>query len=89
MCIFFFIEINFVNGIQLTLEINFYSSSTARPCGPPTDIPHGWHAGECYTYGCRINYHCADGYELVGRNERFCQADGTWSPKDLPTCVRK
>lgn len=61
----------------------------ARSCGPPTDIPHGWHAGECLTYGCRINYHCADSFELVGRSERFCQADGIWSPKELPTCVRK
>ena len=25
----------------------------------------------------------------MGRAERTCQADGTWSPKDLPTCVRK
>ncbi|XP_017775518.1 PREDICTED: CUB and sushi domain-containing protein 3 isoform X2 [Nicrophorus vespilloides] len=62
-------------------------SCEPRSCGPPTDISHGWHAGECYTYGCRINYHCPDGFELVGRNERFCQADGTWSPKELPTCV--
>ena len=43
----------------------------------------------CYTYGCRVSYHCADGFELVGRNERYCQADGTWTPKDLPACVRK
>ncbi|CAH0550197.1 unnamed protein product [Brassicogethes aeneus] len=62
-------------------------SCEPRSCGAPTDISHGWHAGECYTYGCRITYHCAEGYELVGRNERFCQADGTWMPKELPTCV--
>lgn len=65
--------------------ISFFS--LARSCGAPTDISHGWHAGECYTFGCRITYHCAEGYELVGKNERFCQADGTWTPKDLPTCV--
>ncbi|XP_057654247.1 sushi, von Willebrand factor type A, EGF and pentraxin domain-containing protein 1 isoform X8 [Diorhabda carinulata] len=58
-----------------------------RSCGAPTDISHGWHAGECYTYGCRITYHCAEGYELVGKNERYCQADGAWNPKELPTCV--
>ncbi|XP_074036911.1 hig-anchoring scaffold protein isoform X1 [Leptinotarsa decemlineata] len=62
-------------------------SCEPRSCGAPTEISHGWHAGECYTYGCRIMYHCAEGYELVGKNERFCQADGTWSPKELPTCV--
>ncbi|KAK9874005.1 hypothetical protein WA026_002356 [Henosepilachna vigintioctopunctata] len=62
-------------------------SCEPRSCGPPTDISHGWHAGECYTYGCRITYHCAENYELVGKNERFCQADGTWTLKELPTCV--
>lgn len=61
----------------------------ARSCGAPQDTAHGWHAGECYTYGCRVLYHCADGFELVGRNERTCQADGTWLPKELPACVRK
>ncbi|KAK7866166.1 hypothetical protein R5R35_001392 [Gryllus longicercus] len=58
-----------------------------RSCGLPDDIPNGWHAGECHTYGCRVTYHCADGFELTGRGERFCQADGTWSPKELPACV--
>ncbi|GLH01650.1 Locomotion-related protein Hikaru genki, partial [Gryllus bimaculatus] len=59
-----------------------------RSCGLPDDIPNGWHAGECHTYGCRVTYHCADGFELTGRGERFCQADGTWSPKELPACVQ-
>ncbi|XP_071053370.1 sushi, von Willebrand factor type A, EGF and pentraxin domain-containing protein 1 isoform X3 [Onthophagus taurus] len=64
-------------------------SCEPRSCGAPPVISHGWHAGECYTFGCRINYHCADGFELVGKAERFCQADGTWMPKELPTCVLK
>ncbi|XP_031618739.1 uncharacterized protein LOC116337915 isoform X2 [Contarinia nasturtii] len=58
-----------------------------RSCGQPTDPTHGWHAGECYTFGCRITYHCGEGYELVGKSERFCQATGDWSPKEMPTCV--
>ncbi|XP_063237081.1 sushi, von Willebrand factor type A, EGF and pentraxin domain-containing protein 1 isoform X2 [Bacillus rossius redtenbacheri] len=62
-------------------------SCEPRSCGPPADIQHGWHAGECYTYGCRVAYHCADGFEVVGRQERYCQADGSWSPKELPSCV--
>lgn len=45
--------------------------------------------GECYTYGCRITYHCGDGYELVGKQAADCQADGTWSAKEIPTCVCK
>ncbi|XP_039298453.1 sushi, von Willebrand factor type A, EGF and pentraxin domain-containing protein 1 isoform X2 [Nilaparvata lugens] len=62
-------------------------SCEPRSCGAPQDTAQGWHAGECYTYGCRVTYHCADGFELVGRNERFCQADGSWTPKELPACV--
>ncbi|XP_054274318.1 uncharacterized protein LOC128994090 isoform X3 [Macrosteles quadrilineatus] len=62
-------------------------SCEPRSCGAPQDTAHGWHAGECYTYGCRVIYHCADGFELVGRNERTCQSDGTWLPKELPACV--
>ncbi|XP_055302678.1 protein lev-9 isoform X3 [Sitodiplosis mosellana] len=59
-----------------------------RTCGQPPDPAHGWHAGECYTFGCRITYHCGEGYELVGKSERFCQATGDWSPKEMPTCVQ-
>ncbi|XP_043506750.1 uncharacterized protein LOC122527031 isoform X3 [Frieseomelitta varia] len=60
----------------------------AQKCGPPADIANGWHAGECYTYDCRVSYHCADGYELVGKAEKLCLADGTWTPKESPQCVQ-
>ncbi|XP_054009771.1 uncharacterized protein LOC128893059 [Hylaeus anthracinus] len=59
-----------------------------QSCGPPADIPNGWHAGECYTYDCRVSYHCAVGYELVGKAEKLCLADGTWTPKESPQCVQ-
>ncbi|XP_037959565.1 uncharacterized protein LOC119688947 isoform X2 [Teleopsis dalmanni] len=58
-----------------------------RSCGLPPDPAYGWHAGECYTYGCKITYNCGTGYELVGKHERYCQSDGSWVPKELPTCV--
>lgn len=67
----------------------FFFTTSARSCGTPAETAHGWHAGECYTYGCRVLYQCAEGFELVGRNERTCQADGAWAPKELPSCVRK
>ena len=35
------------------LTFLIYSNISARSCGQPTDPAHGWHAGECYTYGCR------------------------------------
>lgn len=60
-----------------------------RSCGQPPEIVNGWHAGECYNFGCRISYQCGDGYELVGKPDRFCQATGDWSPSETPTCVRK
>ncbi|KAK2575996.1 hypothetical protein KPH14_007355 [Odynerus spinipes] len=59
-----------------------------QTCGPPADIANGWHAGECYTYDCHVSYHCANGYELVGRAEKICLADGTWMPKESPQCVQ-
>ncbi|XP_076180365.1 hig-anchoring scaffold protein [Ptiloglossa arizonensis] len=59
-----------------------------QTCGPPADIANGWHAGECYTYDCRVSYHCADGYELVGKAEKLCLADGAWTPKESPQCVQ-
>ncbi|PBC31645.1 Sushi, von Willebrand factor type A, EGF and pentraxin domain-containing protein [Apis cerana cerana] len=59
-----------------------------KVCGPPADIANGWHAGECYTYDCRVSYHCADGYELVGKAEKLCLEDGTWTPKESPQCVQ-
>lgn len=34
-----------------------------------------------------MTYHCTEGYELVGKLERFCQADGSWTPKEMPSCV--
>ncbi|XP_050076471.1 uncharacterized protein LOC126563780 [Anopheles maculipalpis] len=62
-------------------------SCEPRSCGQPPDPAHGWHAGESYTFGGKVTYHCGEGYELVGRAERYCQADGSWTPKELPTCV--
>lgn len=26
---------------------------------------------------------------MVNRDEKICQADGLWSPKELPSCIRK
>lgn len=70
--------------MNLFLRVTFVA---AKSCGNPAEISHGWHSGDCYTYGCRVQYTCAEGFELVGKKERFCEADGNWSPKELPTCV--
>ncbi|XP_065203954.1 sushi, von Willebrand factor type A, EGF and pentraxin domain-containing protein 1-like, partial [Planococcus citri] len=62
-------------------------SCEPRTCGTPHEISNGWHTGDCFTFNCRVNYHCEEGYELVGRPERTCQSDGLWTPKELPSCV--
>nr|XP_014289884.1 sushi, von Willebrand factor type A, EGF and pentraxin domain-containing protein 1 isoform X2 [Halyomorpha halys] len=62
-------------------------SCEPRSCGAPMDPSNGWHSGDCYTYSCKVTYHCGEGYELVGRLERICQAEGIWGPRDLPACV--
>ncbi|CAH2250497.1 jg9593 [Pararge aegeria aegeria] len=58
-----------------------------RSCGEPGDAPHGWVTADCHTFGCRAVVQCGQGFELVGKAERYCQADGFWAPKELPTCV--
>ena len=35
----------------------------------------------------QIKYDCVPGFELVGKDTRYCQSDGTWTPSELPTCV--
>ncbi|KPJ01115.1 CUB and sushi domain-containing protein 1 [Papilio xuthus] len=62
-------------------------SLLARSCGEPGDVPHGWVTADCHTFGCRAVVQCGQGFELVGKAERYCQADGAWAPKELPTCV--
>ncbi|XP_046420389.1 protein lev-9-like [Neodiprion fabricii] len=63
-------------------------SCKPKDCGPPTNIANGWHAGECYIYNCRVSYHCAQDFEMVGKEEKVCTADGTWTPKESPQCVQ-
>jgi len=55
-------------------------------CGEPEDIVNGILERKCQTFGCRISYACEPGYQLLGRTHRYCQADGSWSPKVLPEC---
>ncbi|KAG7300622.1 hypothetical protein JYU34_014915 [Plutella xylostella] len=62
-------------------------SCEPRSCGEPGDVPHGWVTADCHTFGCRAVVQCGQGFELVGKAERYCQADGAWAPKELPTCV--
>ncbi|XP_021948742.1 sushi, von Willebrand factor type A, EGF and pentraxin domain-containing protein 1 isoform X2 [Folsomia candida] len=58
-----------------------------KSCGEPQDILNGRREGECVHVGCEMTYVCQPGFDLVGRQKHTCQSDGTWTPKDLPTCV--
>ena len=67
----------------------FYLFFPAIRCSDPDQIENGDVERKCQTFGCRISYKCRAGYELDGREYRYCQADGSWSPRILPECVRK
>ena len=71
------------------LSLHARNVSLARSCGDPGDIPQGRHEGDCHAFSCRVTYSCYPGFDLVGRANRYCQADGTWTPQELPICVRK
>lgn len=51
-------------------------------------IPSEW-AVRRQHYLARISYTCQSGFTLSGRKHRYCQADGSWSPTELPDCSRK
>ena len=35
----------------------------------------------------QIHYECEAGFTVVGRSSVLCQADGTWTRSQLPTCI--
>ena len=58
-------------------------------CGPLPDIRHGQvDISPDTNVGSSAVYTCALAYILVGEEERYCQADGTWSGRE-PECARK
>uniref|UniRef100_A0A803VH17 Sushi domain-containing protein n=1 Tax=Ficedula albicollis TaxID=59894 RepID=A0A803VH17_FICAL len=57
-----------------------------KVCGPPPQIPFGWHSESRdggFPYGSQVRYRCAEGLSLVGSESLFCTSqDGenlTWS----------
>ena len=60
---------------------------SARRCPHPGDIPHGRREGNVFIFPNRVTYICSEGYELVGRPYRVCQASGQWSGT-TPMCRR-
>ncbi|GFR11206.1 sushi, von Willebrand factor type A, EGF and pentraxin domain-containing protein 1 [Trichonephila clavata] len=53
---------------------------------PQPEIPeHGEVDGEDYSFQSAVLYTCDKGYQIFGRDERFCLEDGTWSG-EVPLC---
>jgi hypothetical protein len=85
------------NSITIILFMNFVSlifsllhlslTQIAKSCGHPGDIDNGFRDGIAHTFTSRVTYSCNDGYELVGRANRYCQSNGQWSGV-LPSCRR-
>lgn len=67
---------------------NGLSKTTAKSCGHPGEIEDGKREGSVFTFTNKISYVCNEGFDLVGRANRYCQSNGIWSGI-APTCVRK
>ena len=68
-------------------DLNRSYQFSARRCPHPGDIPHGRREGNVFIFPNRVTYICSEGYELVGRPYRVCQASGQWSGT-TPMCRR-
>ncbi|XP_069182645.1 sushi, von Willebrand factor type A, EGF and pentraxin domain-containing protein 1 [Procambarus clarkii] len=58
-----------------------------KTCGDPGEILNGFKEGSCFSFSCRVTYHCRPGFEMIGKSNYYCQHDGTWSPHELPVCT--
>ena len=56
-------------------------------CTDPDPAPdNGNKNGAVYTYNATVTYTCDYGYLLNGSGEIVCQADGSWSDNNFPSC---
>ncbi|XP_078393513.1 complement component receptor 1-like protein [Cetorhinus maximus] len=55
-----------------------------RNCGNPGEIQNGYYIASSTTFGSRVIFYCAEGYNMIGRDYRICTADG-WDGQ-IPTC---
>ena len=62
--------------------------STVVDCDTLSDPANGQVRPTGTTFGETAIYSCNTGYNLVGDNNRTCQATGEWSGSE-PTCERK
>ncbi|KAG8455052.1 hypothetical protein GDO86_001318 [Hymenochirus boettgeri] len=56
-------------------------------CEKPPQFEHGYHKGERYEVGSKVEFFCVEGYELIGEINWTCQKNGQWNKKQIPSCV--
>lgn len=55
-------------------------------CDPPPSIAHGNYRGSDFQVGRKVEYVCAEGYELVGVSVWTCLKFGRWDQTRVPRC---
>ncbi|XP_078402693.1 zona pellucida sperm-binding protein 3 receptor-like isoform X2 [Cetorhinus maximus] len=55
-----------------------------RSCGNPGEILNGYYEASNDKLGSVVTFFCNNGYRIIGRNNRMCEAQG-WSGQ-IPTC---
>ena len=61
-----------------------------RECRAPEEYPYGTYEPilDEYKEGDSLWFHCNAGFELQGKKDIFCEADGSWS-HPFPVCESK
>lgn len=73
----------------LKVIFTYHNYTIAVDCGlPDPPDPNGSKTVTNTTFNGRVKYACNKGFNLVGRQEAICQANGRWS-SDAPACKRK
>ncbi|XP_048467918.1 C4b-binding protein beta chain-like isoform X2 [Rhincodon typus] len=62
------------------------SSRDASNCDNPGEILNGYYEANATTLGSKAVFYCDNGYRIVGRNYRMCEASG-WTGQ-VPTCEK-
>ncbi|XP_077981970.1 sushi, von Willebrand factor type A, EGF and pentraxin domain-containing protein 1-like [Glandiceps talaboti] len=72
---------------QVSGEWTAPPTCTPVTCGNPDGIEHAILSSTGHSFTDIVTYHCEDGYNLDGQNQRECQSNGQWSG-ELPQCLR-
>ncbi|XP_019645823.1 PREDICTED: uncharacterized protein LOC109486433 [Branchiostoma belcheri] len=63
-------------------------TNCSKKACPELPLPNNGNRTEGHLYGDTVTFSCNEGYELIGSENRTCQADHTWSGVQ-PNCNRK